>query len=74
MRFRTGLIVGGTVGYYLGAKAGRRRYEQLNRWGARAIQSGPVQAAAARARRTVGRGSGEATDPTVDLMRPEWSN
>jgi hypothetical protein len=26
---RTGLVVGFAVGYYLGAKAGRERYEQL---------------------------------------------
>ncbi|MEZ5176650.1 MAG: YtxH domain-containing protein [Acidimicrobiia bacterium] len=29
MRFRTGVIVGFAVGYVLGAKAGRRRYEQI---------------------------------------------
>jgi hypothetical protein len=31
MRFRTGAIVGFAVGYYLGARAGRERYEQLRR-------------------------------------------
>ena len=30
MRFRMGVMVGFGVGYYLGAKAGRERYEQLN--------------------------------------------
>jgi hypothetical protein len=30
MRFRLGLIVGLGAGYYLGAKAGRERYEQMN--------------------------------------------
>ena len=30
MRFRLGLVVGFGAGYYLGAKAGRERYEQLN--------------------------------------------
>lgn len=29
MRFKAGAIVGFAVGYYLGAKAGRERYEQL---------------------------------------------
>ena len=29
MKMRTGLIAGAAVGYYLGAKAGRERYEQL---------------------------------------------
>jgi membrane protein DedA with SNARE-associated domain len=31
MRFRTGAIVGFAVGYYVGARAGRERYEQLRR-------------------------------------------
>jgi hypothetical protein len=31
MRFRTGAIAGFAVGYYLGARAGRERYEQLRR-------------------------------------------
>jgi hypothetical protein len=32
MRFRLGLFVGFGVGYYLGARAGRERYEQLRAW------------------------------------------
>jgi hypothetical protein len=32
VRFKTGLIVGLAVGYYYGAKAGRERYEQLDRY------------------------------------------
>lgn len=31
MRFRLGLAVGFGVGYYLGAKAGHERYEQIER-------------------------------------------
>lgn len=31
MRFRFGLMTGFAAGYYLGAKAGRERYEQINR-------------------------------------------
>ncbi|HEX7100125.1 MAG TPA: hypothetical protein VF377_12890 [Acidimicrobiia bacterium] len=31
MRFRAGLIIGGAVGYVLGARAGRERYEQIMR-------------------------------------------
>jgi hypothetical protein len=30
MKFRTGLIIGGALGYYYGAKAGRERYEQID--------------------------------------------
>jgi hypothetical protein len=32
MRFRAGLVVGFAVGYYLGAKAGRERYDQIEQW------------------------------------------
>jgi hypothetical protein len=31
MRFRIGLLLGFALGYYLGAKAGRARYEQITR-------------------------------------------
>jgi hypothetical protein len=31
MRFRSGFVVGAAVGFVLGARAGRRRYEQLKR-------------------------------------------
>ena len=31
MRFRLGLVTGLATGYYLGARAGRHRYEQINR-------------------------------------------
>ncbi len=32
MSFRTGFIVGAAVGYVLGAKAGRERYDQIQEW------------------------------------------
>ncbi|MGZ4677572.1 MAG: hypothetical protein ACXVJ7_17420 [Acidimicrobiia bacterium] len=31
MKFRIGLVVGFGLGYYLGARAGRARYEQMRR-------------------------------------------
>jgi hypothetical protein len=31
MTFKTGLIIGLAVGYYYGAKAGRERYDQIER-------------------------------------------
>ena len=31
-RMRIGLVVGFAAGYYLGAKAGRERYEQIQSW------------------------------------------
>ncbi len=38
MRFRLGVFVGGVIGYVLGARAGRERYEQIKRAAARARQ------------------------------------
>jgi hypothetical protein len=32
MRFRAGLIVGAAVGYVLGSRAGKQRYEQIKHW------------------------------------------
>ena len=32
MRFRAGLVVGAAVGYVLGTRAGRQRYEQIKHW------------------------------------------
>jgi hypothetical protein len=31
MSFKSGLIIGGAIGYVLGAKAGRQRYEEMRR-------------------------------------------
>ena len=76
-RLRIGIAIGFGVGYYLGAKAGRQRYEQLNQMLRRVTDSGPVHSAATRVRTTIGR-SGQDDAPTVDdtieLIQPEWSS
>ena len=36
MRFRSGLVVGAAVGYVLGTRAGKQRYEQIKRWASEA--------------------------------------
>jgi membrane protein DedA with SNARE-associated domain len=43
MRFRTGMLVGVAVGYVLGARAGRERYEQIKHW---AVEAGKHPAVA----------------------------
>ncbi len=45
MKMRTGLVVGFAAGYYLGAKAGRERYEQLRRLLDRTAPMSKVRAA-----------------------------
>ena len=42
-RFRIGVGLGLAAGYYLGTRAGRERYEQINRTVARLRKSRPVR-------------------------------
>ena len=53
MRLRLGLAVGFGAGYYLGAKAGRERYEQMNRWITRAKESDAYETATEKAKAVV---------------------
>lgn len=50
MRFRSGLLIGGAVGYYFGAKAGRRRYVQLTRALRKVRESEQLDAASGKVR------------------------
>ena len=45
-KFRTGAVIGLAAGYYLGTRAGRERYEQLNRLLNRARKSETIDHAA----------------------------
>jgi hypothetical protein len=69
MRFRLGVITGFGVGYYLGAKAGRQRYVQLNRWLHRARDSEAFHAASDKAHELVDLGRERARE-FVDEHRP----
>ncbi|MDQ6656864.1 MAG: hypothetical protein M3Z00_01285 [Actinomycetota bacterium] len=40
------LLVGAAIGYVLGSRAGRERYEQIKRWTARVVDHPAVQGAA----------------------------
>jgi hypothetical protein len=40
------LLVGTAIGYVLGSRAGRQRYEQIKRWGNRVTDHPAVQGAA----------------------------
>jgi hypothetical protein len=61
-RFRIGLGVGMAVGYYLGAKAGRQRYDQINRGIAKLKRSDAFEVAADKAKAVVDLGVERARD------------
>ncbi len=50
-KFRAGVVFGFAAGYYLGARAGRERYEQINRLlrRSRAIEEATTEAERAKA-------------------------
>ncbi len=62
MRFRLGVLTGFGVGYYLGAKAGRERYEQMNRALERVKRSGTFETVSERARAAAEDSVGTARD------------
>ncbi len=53
MRFRLGLVTGMASGYYLGARAGRQRYDQINRSLAKLRRSEAFEVAVDSARSVV---------------------
>jgi hypothetical protein len=57
--YRVTLIAGFGLGYYFGSKAGRARYEQIQRWLRNARKSGPVEKAQA------------AVEPMVERIRQQ---
>jgi hypothetical protein len=61
-RFRIGLALGMALGYYLGAKAGRQRYDQINRWAKRLQKSDAFEVAADKAKAVVDLGVERAKD------------
>jgi hypothetical protein len=62
MRLRVGFIAGFALGYYLGAMAGRERYEQINRLLRQAQGSNALEGAAGKARAVVDLGRERARD------------
>ena len=62
MRFRLGVMVGFGAGYYLGAKAGRERYEELNRMIRKVKRSEAYETATDKAKAVVDLGTERAKD------------
>jgi len=56
MRFRLGLLLGFALGYILGAKAGRERYEQIVKACRGLTEVEGVQSATGKVKETVGEG------------------
>jgi len=62
MRFRLGLALGFAAGYYLGAMAGRERYEQINQLLRKARRSEVLDVATDKAKAAVDLGVARASD------------
>ena len=68
MRFRAGIVIGAGVGYYLGAMAGRERYEQLSSFVRRARGSGTFDTVEKKARAVLDLGMERARDAVEAKM------
>jgi hypothetical protein len=71
MKLRLGLLVGFGAGYYLGAKAGRERYEQLRRVVDRIGPVGKLHAAVDLGRERI---RGVISDEPMDAVVPPSPN
>ena len=68
MRFRLGLVTGFAAGYYLGARAGRQRYDQINRALRKAKRSDAFEVATEKAKTAVEEGVDKARDLVESRM------
>src|SRR5438067_9440477 len=68
MRFRLGVAVGFGVGYYLGAAAGRERYDELNRLIGKIKRSDAFDTATDKAKAAVDLGVERAKDVIEDKI------
>ena len=63
------LIIGAAIGYVLGSRAGRERYEQIKRWSQRAGDNPAVQAVAGVARAQASSALHLVTNKVTSLVR-----
>ncbi|MCS4485094.1 YtxH domain-containing protein [Gleimia sp. 6138-11-ORH1] len=75
MGTKFGLFVGAGLGYVLGTRAGKERYEQLRTWATKIRQnklvSKPLDAAAEKVSDAVRKGGEAATDKVVSLVKEQ---
>ncbi|WP_354640198.1 hypothetical protein [Kitasatospora camelliae] len=72
--WKTTLIVGVGIGYVLGARAGRQRYEQLAGAAKQISQNPRVQDAAGKARQQAGAVAGRAAGAVADKVGDKLPN
>ena len=74
MRFRLGVAVGFAAGYYFGAKAGRERYEDINRMVRKVKRSDAFDTATDKAKAVVDLGVERAKDAIDDKIHPNGAD
>jgi hypothetical protein len=70
LRFRLGLVVGFGLGYYFGARAGRARYVQMERWLQKARESDMAEAATEKAKAVIDLTVERARDLLPQTLQP----
>src|SRR5437588_1634483 len=68
MRFRLGFVSGFATGYYLGAKAGRERYNQIQRTLTKVKRSEAFETVTEKAKEVVGEGVDKAKDKAKHVV------
>jgi hypothetical protein len=69
MKMRTGLVIGFAVGYVLGAKAGRERYEQIRKVATAVAENPPINKLIEESRALADAGATKARSAISDQLQ-----